>query len=196
MKASFFKRIAAYFIDVMFITIIVSIVSSGISTSKQEEILKQQNEIMNNYMAQEITIEQYINEIGKVSYDLQKANVIPSTITLVLSIAYFVVFQYLNKGQTLGKKMLGLKVQEKGKEPSLKSIIIRTFIVDSIFSTLFAITLVYILNKNNYYNVYSIISSIESIFIFITAMFILYRKDKLGLHDILAHTEVIDERGK
>ena len=31
--------------------------------------------------------------------------------------------------------------------------------------------------------------------LFITALFILYRKDKLGLHDIIAHTEVIDERG-
>ena len=87
-------------------------------------------------------------------------------------------------------------MQEKGKAPSLKSIILRTIIIDSIFSGFCAIVLVYLLNRNNYYQVYSVISWIEMIFVFVSAGFILYRKDKLGLHDIIAHTEVIDERGR
>lgn len=196
MKASFFKRLAAYFIDILFISMIVSIITTGMSTTKQEKILEKQYEIIEKYGEEEITINEYNKEMGLISYDLQKANVIPSTITLVLSIAYFIIFQYLNKGQTLGKKLLGLRVQEKDKAPRLKSIIIRTIITNNILSMFLGIVLVYILNRNNYYSVYGIISTIESAFIFITAMFILYRKDKLGLHDIIAHTEVIDERGR
>ena len=196
MKASFFKRLAAYFIDMLFISMIVSVITTGTSTTKQEKILEKQYEIIEKYSNEEITTNEYNKEIGLLSYDLQKANIVPSTIMLVLSIAYFIVFQYLNKGQTLGKKLLGLRIQEKRKPPRLKSIIIRTIVINNILSMFLGIILVYILNRNNYYSVYSIISTIESVFIFIIAMLILYRKDKLGLHDIIAHTEVIDERGK
>lgn len=196
MKASFFKRLAAFLIDVMFITVIAGIATSGISNSKYEEAYDDYEDIMESYAEQEITTQEYLEQIGPVSYDMQKASMATSITTLVLSIAYFMIFQYLNKGQTLGKKFLRIKVQENGKDPSLKSIIMRTFIIDSIFSTLFAIVLVYALNRNSYYQTYSIISSIEMIFVFVSAAFILYRKDKKGLHDIIAHTEVIDEGGK
>lgn len=195
MKASIFRRMSAYVVDLLIISMIVSIITAGMSTTKQEEILEKQEEIIHKYEKSEITIIEYNKEIGLLSYDLQKANIVPSIITLTLSIAYFIVFQFLNKGQTIGKKFLRIKVQEKGKDPSLKSIIIRTIIVNGILGTLIAIILVYILNRNSFYNIYSIVSSVESIFVIVSALFILYRKDKLGLHDIIAHTEVIDERG-
>lgn len=196
MKASFFKRLVAYFIDILFISMIVSLITTGISTTKQEKILEKQYEIIEKYGEEQITLDEYNKELGLISYDLQKANLIPSTITLVLSVAYFIVFQYLNKGQTLGKKMLRLRVQEKGEPPRLKSIIIRTIIINNILSMFLAITLIYVLSRNNYYSVYGIISTVESVFIFASAILILYRKDKLGLHDIIAHTQVIDERGR
>lgn len=195
MKASFFKRLAAYFLDVMFVTIIASIVSVGISNDKYQKAYEEYEDIRNKYMAQEITVGEYLEQFAPVYYDMQESSVIVSTITLLLSIAYFVVFQYLNKGQTLGKKILRIKVLENGKDPSLKAIIIRTIIIDSILSGFLGIILLYILNKNNYYFGYNIVSTLEMIFVFISALFILYRKDKLGLHDIIAHTEVIDERG-
>ena len=106
----------------------------------------------------------------------------------------FIVFQYLNKGQTLGKKLLKIKVKEKGENPSLKSIIIRTVMINNIFSGLLYIILLYILNKKTYYLGYSIVYVIETLFIITSIMFVLYRKDKQGLHDMIAKTEVIEER--
>jgi len=142
----------------------------------------------------EITSDEYLEEYGKLIYDMQKSSVVVSIVTISATIAYFIVFQYLNKGQTIGKKLLKLKVKENGNNPSLRAIIIRTVMVNNIFSGLLGIILLYILNKNNYYRGYSIVSSIETIFIFISVLFILYRKDKLGLHDIIAKTEVIEEK--
>ena len=150
---------------------------------------------MDKYATQEITTEEYTEQLAPIIYEMQKSSVVISGVTVLLSIAYFIVFQYLNKGQTLGKKLLGLRVQEKGKDPSLKSMIIRTVIIDSILSGILGIVLIYILNKKTYYIGYEIVSTLETIFIFVSVMFVLYRKDKRGLHDMLAHTEVIDERG-
>lgn len=196
MKASFFKRVAAYFIDIMFVSIIASIITSGFSTTKYEKIYKEYEELTNKYATQEITIEEYNEGIKPLTYDLQKASVPTTTVTVTMSIAYFIVFQCLNKGQTIGKKLFKLRVVENGKEPSLKAIVLRTIIINSIFSGLCSIIFVYTLNRNNYYQIYSIISWIEMAFLFVSATFILYRKDKLGLHDMIAHTEVIDERGR
>ena len=199
MKASFFRRLAAYLFDVLFISIVASVIASGISSTKYEEAYKEYEDVMGSYTSGELEINKYAEQLGEATYNLQKASIPTTSITLMLSIVYFIVFQYLNKGQTLGKKLLRLKVQENGKEPSIKAMIIRTFFIDSIFSTLCAIILVYSLNKNNFYSVYNVVTLIETVFVFTSVLFILYRKDKLGLHDVIAHTEVIkviDERGK
>ena len=195
MKASFFKRLSAYFIDIMFVSIVAGIISAGFSSTRYQKAYEEYENLMEQYTNMQITVGEYVDKVGPVIYDMQESSVIVTVITVTLSIAYFIVFQYLNKGQTLGKRMLRLKVCEKGKDPSLKAIIIRTIIIDSILSGTFGIILLYILNKNNYYFGYSIVSMLEMTFVFVSALFILYRKDKLGLHDIMAHTEVIDERG-
>ena len=194
MKASFFKRVAAYFIDAMIVSIIAGIISSGFTNSKYEKSVEEYEILTEKYVAQEITSDEYMTEYGKLIYDMQKSSVVVSVVTISATIAYFIVFQYLNKGQTIGKKLLKLKVKEKENNPSLKAIIIRTIMINSIFSGTLGIILLYILNKDNYYMGYSLISSIEMLFIFISALFILYRKDKLGLHDIIAKTEVIEEK--
>lgn len=193
MKASLFKRVTAYFIDAIILSIIVSIISFGFTSEKYEKALEETKQLTEKYVAQEITEKEYFEKSNELTYDMQKSNVKVSIVMIVTTIAYFVVFQYLNKGQTLGKKMLKLKVIENEKEPSLKAIIIRTIFVNNIFSTTMGVILLYALTKNNYTKVYNMITSIETIFILVSVMFILYRKDKRGLHDIIAKTEVIEE---
>ena len=195
MKASFFKRLAAYLIDIIIVTMISNVITVGFKSEKYENAYNEYFDVINKYSMQEINTQEYLDTMAPVIYDMQEASIVISVISLLTLIAYFVVFQYLNKGQTIGKKILKLRVLENDSEPSLKAIIIRTFIINSIFTTLASVILIYIANRNNYYSMYNVISTIEVIFVFITILFILYRKDKLGLHDIIAKTKVIDERG-
>jgi len=196
MKASFIKRVLAYFMDVMFVTLVAGLIATGFTSSKYEESYKQYEDLTEKYVNGEITIEEYTKQYGPIAYDMEKSSMPVSIVTVVLSIAYFIVFQYLNKGQTIAKKLLKLRVVEKDKAPSLKAIIIRTSLIDSILTGVLGLVLLTVLNKNNYFVGKEIIYWLEVIFVFVTAMFILYRKDKKGLHDIIAHTEVIDERGR
>ncbi len=194
MKASLFKRVTAYFIDAIILSIIVSIISFGFTSEKYEKALEETKQLSEKYLAQEITEQEYFEKSNELTYDMQKSNVKVSIVMIITTIAYFVVFQYLNKGQTLGKKLLKLKIKENEKEPSLKAMIIRTIFVNNIFSTTVGVILLYALTKNNYTKVYNITTSVETIFILVSVMFILYRKDKRGLHDIIAKTEVIEEK--
>lgn len=193
MKASFFKRLLAYVIDTIILTLIIGVLSSVVSNKQYEKASEEYMRLQESYMKQEITITEYQNDIKPIVYDMQKSSVTINTVSVLLSIAYFIVFQYLNRGQTIGKKLMRIKITENNKEPSLKAMVIRTIIINSILTGILNIILIYLLNKNTYYTGYQIVSYIELAFAFISALFIIYRKDKLGLHDIIAKTEVIEE---
>ena len=193
MKASFFKRLLAYVIDTIILTLIIGVLSSVVSNKQYEKASEEYMRLQESYMKQEITITEYQNDIKPIVYDMQKSSVTINTVSVLLSIAYFIVFQYLNRGQTIGKKLMRIKITENNKEPSLKAMVIRTIIINSILTGILNIVLVYLLKKNTYYTGYQIVSYIELAFAFISALFIIYRKDKLGLHDIIAKTEVIEE---
>ena len=77
----------------------------------------------------------------------------------------------------------------------MKQIILRSLFIYNVISMILSILLVYIIPKNNYFVGVSLITIIESIFIIITTIMVVYRKDKRGLHDIIGKTKVISERG-
>ncbi len=196
MKATFFQRFIAYIIDIMILSIILSIVAVGINTQEANDLSDSMNDVMTSYTNGDITIDEYLSQANDLSYDYQKATSIVNLISLVLSIGYFTVFQYLNKGQTIGKKLMRIKVVEKKKEPSIRSMIIRTFIINDIISSALSLALLYLLSKNAYITAYNVVAIILEGIVIVSALMILYRKDKRGIHDMLAGTEVICEKGE
>lgn len=197
MEASFFKRLLAYLIDTFILTIVVSLISTVvIPTKNYEKYSEEYEKITQEYQEKEMTLEvykEYLATSSKSLYNMNKSSVLTTALQVVMSIGYFIFFQYKMKGQTIGKKIVKIKVVENNTNPSLKAMILRTVIVDSILSGILGILIIYILNKDNYYLGYLLISSVELIFAFSSALFILYRKDKQGLHDMMANTKVIEE---
>ena len=192
MKANFIQRTLAYLLDIFILSVIFSIITIGFKPNT--EIEKKYNEVYDNYIKGEITAEQYLDEYTDVLYDMQKANALPNAINTVLIIAYFIVFQYLNKGQTIGKKLLKIKiVNEDKKEISLKQMLIRGIMIYSILSSLINIILFFNVSRKVYMTSYLSIGAIESLILFLSAIFILYRNDKKALHDIVSKSIVIKE---
>ena len=192
MKAKFFDRLTAYIIDVIIISLITSIIFTSIPTNNKE-LEKQLSSLQDEVLSNNITYEEFVDEYQDLYYKNKKDTMTQSAITI--TIAYFVIFQYMNKGQTIGKKILHLRVVDNNTEKPLSIFkgLIRSLLIWNILSGTLGIVLIYILNKESYITSYLIISSIESIFIFITAMFTLYRKDNRGLHDIIINSKVIIE---
>ena len=192
MKANFIQRALAYLLDIFILSFIFSIITIGFKPNTDVE--EKYNEVYDNYIKGEITAEQYLDEYTDVLYDMQKANALPNAINTVLIIAYFIVFQYLNKGQTIGKKLLKIKiVNEDKKDISLKQILIRGIMIYSILSSLINIILFFNVSRKVYMTSYLSIGAIESLILFLSAIFILYRNDKKALHDIVSKSIVIKE---
>ena len=195
MKATFFERLCAYLVDTLIVSFIFSIICLGFgnSTSNTQKLM---SELENKLLEKTITEEQFVEEYQTLLYDYQKENVLQSGISVALTIAYYVVFQYMNKGQSIGKKLLNIKVVDKDtKKPiSILKGLLRSFIFLSILSGTLSIILLHILNKNSYFVSYSILISLEVIFTLISMMFVLYKKDSRALHDIMANTIVLKDR--
>ena len=193
-KATFGQRLLAYLIDACIVLIISSMVTSSFSTKKLESLQKDLEDVVTNYTQGEISMDEYLEQTKDLSYEMEKSSTTTNIVYVVISIGYFIVFQYLNKGQTLGKKLMKIRiVNQEEKEPNIIQMILRTCITNEILPKILIIIFVTFVSKNNFLSIYSVITVLTYAFIIITVFMILYRKDKLGLNDIIAKTKVVKE---
>ena len=194
MNAGFMKRLLAFMIDYIIVSLIISIVTMSISTTKVESLNKQLVEIENKVMSGEMDIEEFSEQSTSIMYDLEKASLPSDIVTVVIFIGYFIVFQYLNKGQTLGKKLLKIKIVEGDKKnsPRLITVITRSLLIDMILMRLVIIVLAIALDSYGFVMVYGLFSMLYIIFIMVCIFMMLFRNDKVSLHDMITHSNVVE----
>lgn len=194
MKASFFKRLGAFFIDYFIVILIASIITMGFSNTSSEEISKKMNNLVSDYQSEKISIDEYTEETYKLNYDLQKSNLNTNVVSITLYIGYFIIFATLNKGQTLGKKLLKIKVVNKEeKKPSVWNMFVRSLFIYNLASAIFSVVFINFLGISTFTNIYTTIGYIEFFVIIISFFMVTYKKDGRGLHDMMAGTNVIEE---
>lgn len=191
MKTNIFSRIGAFLIDYIIVSLILSIITIGVKVPS--DLNERTNNLLNAFQNEEITIEEYNKEVQELNYELQKVSLPSNIISLVITIGYFFIFSYLNKGQTLGKKLFKLKVVEKEERPSIKAILLRGLFIYGIISGLYNVIFINFLDVEKFSYGYVAITYIESIFTIVCFFMVLYRKDRRGLHDMMAGTNVVGE---
>ena len=174
---------------------------------KYEKLEDKYNDAKDDYKDKKITKEKYTkikNEyndyksgyernIKKFNYDLSRNSVIATIISIAVIIAYFGIFQYSLGGQTIGKKLLKLKVV-KNKEGSLNifNYLIRCAILNGVIINILLIVFVNIFDVNNFYMANYVISNIQSIIEILILIMIFMTSDSRGLHDYIAGTKVVE----
>lgn len=194
MKASFKERLFAYVIDTFIVAIIISIISVGFSTTRIEKLNDEASELSTSYIDGEISSEECIGEYVDIYYDLANASVVSNVVYLVVCVGYFVCFQYLNGGASIGKKLMRIRVVSNNKgDVSFLQMVIRTSIVNEIIPMLLMILLVFVSNGFTFFACYSIIGFAYNLFVITCVVMILCRKDMLALHDVMSRSMVIRE---
>ena len=220
-----FKRIAAYMIDM----IIVSIIVFGLSNVKQinyqidnynsaskeyqnyvkkyEKAEKKYEDAKEDYKDKKITKKEYnkkkseYNEykkdyekkIKKYNYNISKNSVISTIISIAVVVAYFAIFQFSMGGQTLGKKIMKLKVvSAKDRELNIFNYLIRCAILNGVIVNLLLVIFVNTMDVNSFYMANYVVSNIQSIIEIVIIIMIFMTSDARGLHDYIAGTKVIE----
>ena len=192
------KRIVAYIIDYLLITLVsTALVYITFINPRYDEYLeasKEYNAVAEQYYSKEITAKEFSEQINDLSYELNSTGYVYTIGNIIIIFLYFGVFVYFTKGQTLGKRIMGIKiVSNKGKDLKIYNYFIRAFILNGVILNL--CTLIAICFKEStYLKIYSAASNFNLILMIILFLMILFWKNGRGLHDILAGTKVIDVR--
>ena len=194
------KRIGAYFIDYLIISLItMALVHLSFLNPKYDEYMEANDKYMSlaqDYYDKKIDAQELSEKTKGLSYDLNKNGYVYIIGDIVVAFLYFGAFAYWTKGQNLGKKVFNIKiVSAKNKKLGLHNYLIRTFILNGIILDLF--TLVSILFKEKtYLTIYTIGSEISSCITILIFLMIMFNKQGRGLHDMLAGTRVISVKNE
>ncbi len=192
-KALFSQRFLAYLIDAVLIFLISAIAIFPVSNSESlEELTVQNTTIMNQYLEQKIDASTYMNQTMDISYEIAKQSGIATIITIFVYILYYVVFQFYHQGQTLGKRVMKIQVKSREKEElTLNQLLLRAAIANSILMNTLILLFAIFASKDVYIGGSYIFTIIQYIVIFASVLMVMYRKDGCGVHDLIAHTEVV-----
>jgi len=196
-KVNFGRRFASYVIDLIIITVVLNLVSFVIPESKNLTNLNNEyNKLTTEYVERgehtEEEIEEYMNAVAPITYQIDKENFLFSVTGIVVYILYYVVFQYKNNGQTLGKKLMGIKVTKENGEISINDFIFRSFIVNSVLFNMIILILLFTTKDTIYISLVGILGIIQFIIMAVSACMIIFRKDKKALQDVITNTKVVE----
>lgn len=189
------RRIWAFLIDMLFISIILGMLQEiTFLNPYYDKYLETSDEtflIMEDMMNDnKVDQDRLLNNL----YDLNYYSKYDLIIKVVVYIGYFGIFTYFNKGQTLGKKLMKIKVVNKDDtRVSFKNLFIREIILFGLYADILNLLLLNLSNHNIYLISNIIISSLASDITLIAYILAIFKKDKLGLHDILSKTKVVHE---
>lgn len=192
------KRLVAFIID-MFIVIIISETLSRIDfiniyKDKYQEEYAQYIELYNDALEEKVTLEEYNEKAVTYNYNLGKLSIISSTIYIVITISYFVGFNCLYQGQTIGKRILRIRIiSSKDSNVRLWQYILRIVLLTGIFSNVVLILSVLFMNENIYYNISYFVNVFEYILQLVIIITTIINKNGIGLHDIICQTTVVEE---
>lgn len=198
-NAYFIKRLGALILDMIIVSTVVSMLTFFVNNnSNYEKLTKEYNYVMEQAMDKKTSPKEYkklLSKASDISYDLSKQTVVVSFVSLTMYILYFIVFQFYNKGQTIGKKLMKIKIESNdGKDLTMNQLAVRSLIINSILANLILLAVIILGSKDVYFVSSTTVSMIQYIIIFTTAIMILFRKDKRGLHDVITNTKVINEK--
>ena len=239
-----FKRFIAYFIDILIVTILVTVVndsrinpnydnyinSSNKYTEYSNSYYKMKYVLPNYYSDQELNDTEYQNllkdndtfsyllveryedgildndeykEIKEIVnkdyednykdiyYDYEKNNIFYYIIYIVMFLLYFVGFNLITNGATLGKKICHFKIVSiDDKKVKWYNYLIRSVILYNLIFALLRVGVILFIQQNSFLNIMKSIYFLDIVFSYIILFSILFNKDKIGIHDKLAKTKV------
>lgn len=192
-KALFVQRFLAFLLDIFLISIVASIISYPfLDIDSIQKLNESSAEVMENYATGKINQKEYFNESSTISYELARKQGVNTLIIIFLNILYFVVYQIKNNGQTLGKQILKIRVVDSSnRDLSMNQMIFRALIINSILLDMISFGVLIFANQSSYFYGVSFLAFIQFCILSVSTFMIMFGKDKRGLHDLVAHTDVV-----
>lgn len=179
-----YKRLLAYIIDMIIITICLSLINIFL---KDNDYIYQSRFLNEQYSSNQIDFTSYKNEFIKLNYEMDKANIVVNISMVIIIIVFMVLIPYFKDGQTIGLKLMKLKITKD--KLTIKDLLIRNFIATGL-GHLILIFLLLLLNSNIYFVLINFLAFCQVLVVIINSFMISYSYKHLGLTDILTNSKV------
>jgi len=189
-RASLKKRMTSYLIDIIIMLIILGLI--GLLYKPTNIELNNNLDLLTlKYAGGDINFNQYMTETSKIYKEIDLSNIIINIINVIYIIGYFIILPYFNNGQTIGKRMMSINVRaiSNGKL-TIPKLFVRNLIINGLFYLITIIFCSLIVPDQYYFITVTLLGTIQVGLILASMFMVLYRKDKKGLHDLLAKTWV------
>lgn len=195
-KNLFVNRLLAFIFDIFLVSIIASFISMPfLDYDSIDNLTENASQVLIDYSEGNMNEETYISSAGSILYRLAKKQG-PLTLTVIfLNILYFVVFQFYNKGQTVGKSLLKIKiVSNDSKNLTMDNYVYRALLINSILADMIVFAFMVFLSQELWLNSVVIFVVINYMILFICGLMVILNKDGRGLHDLVGNTKVVQYR--
>ena len=191
-QALFLQRFIAFLIDVSIVVMLSSLISTPfVDTKRLDTLSERATKLVKNYKSEKINTNEYVAEYINITYDLAKNNGISTLVGVVIGLVLYVLFPLYNNGQTIGKKMLKIKIISNTGELTVNQLILRSFIANSLLLNIMSVLFIMFLSKSLFFYCYGMFSIIQYIITVISIFLIINSKKKCAVHDLLVHTQVV-----
>ena len=191
-KAYLTQRLAAYFIDTFIVLLVASLIASPfINVEKINELENEYYDIIDKVVKNNDKSDKYTTDIINIGYDIATENGMMTIINVIIGVIYFVVLQIKLGGQTLGKKLVKIKVISDNGDLDYNQMIFRSFISNSILLDIITVLLLLFTSKDIYFVGLTLFTTIQYVITIISLIMIISSKSGLAVHDKLVHTRVI-----
>lgn len=193
MKTKFRKRLLAYLLDMLIVSFIFSSVMAFIPENKNLIVLDSElNQLNEQYLKNEIDSNVYFNRYATITSSLDRELVLSNLFSIVLILGYFVLLPYYWDGQTIGKKIMKIKISKKEGNLNLNDLLLRSLIVNEVAISIISLSFIYILSDFSYFLLTLICSFIQILLVIISIFMIIYRHDGKGVQDLISGTQVVE----
>ena len=191
-KAYLTQRLAAYFIDTFIVLLATSLIASPfVNVEKINKLENQYYKTLEKFTKSDISTEKYTTDIINLSYSIAVENGMMSIITVIIGVIYFVVIQIKLGGQTLGKRLVKIKVISDNGDLDYNQMIFRSFISNSLLLDIILVLLLMFTSRDIYFSGVVLFTSVQYVITIISLIMIASSKSGLAVHDKLVHTRVI-----
>lgn len=157
----------------------------AIKEEQKDEVLEMQKAMLEYYEGQLVNL-----------YIIEKHNSYTSLFNILICIFYYGTFQFFNKGQTLGKKLVKIKVSQfdKKKKYNHGLMILRSCINYGLIFNLLSFLLLLVLNENTFIYPIGLIEFLSMVVTLTLIIMAAFKKDGRTLSDIICNTKVISSK--
>lgn len=188
----FKKRFFSYIIDIFILSFILVVIGSFIPVSDRVNNLSSELlSLSESFIKSEIGGRAYLSQYASIFYNIDKEMFLTSLIDVAVSILYFVVYPLYNGGQSIGKKLNGIKiVSNDDNDVDANALIFRYLLMDSIGVSILSMCSLFIFKDMNYLIITLILGFLQFLVVIISVFMVLYRNKSLP--DLVAGTKVIE----